>query len=120
MTNAFESFPEHTPTVESLTEPRSAHLPQQTVTLQLPQELMQAIDQRMQQSGQTQMQIILEVLQGGLAQAPYTPLEASDSSLQTVEASQTAEEFEQLKQRVAILEALLPRMEVLEGKSIAF
>jgi hypothetical protein len=107
MTNDFEFSPENTP----VAEPSTSHQPDSAVTIKLPLELMNAIAQRMQQSGQTQAQIILEELQGAFTRSPEPSVE---------ESPHFSAELEQLKQRLAELESLFPKVAVLEGKLTAF
>jgi hypothetical protein len=87
-------------------------LPDRPVAVELPLAIAAAIAQRMEESGQTQAQIILEALQLLLSPAqvlsPDQPQSAEDAELRS------------LKQRLAHLETLIPRMTALEGKSIAF
>ena len=79
------------------------------VAVELPLAVAAAIAQRMERSGQTQAQVILEALQ--LLLSPQMP-----DQIESVEDT----ELRSLKQRLAALEALIPRMVALEGKSIAF
>jgi hypothetical protein len=83
--------------------------PDRPVAVELPLDVATAIAQRMEQSGQTQAQVILEALQLVLNQAQPEPAPEPESA-----------ELRSLKQRLADLEALIPRMVALEGKSIAF
>jgi hypothetical protein len=86
--------------------------PDPPITLKLPLEIANAIAQRMSQSGQTQTQVILEAL--------ATNLKETSLNEKVVSAHPVLEELEQLKQRLAELEALIPKVAMLEGKSIAF
>ncbi|MBD3883441.1 hypothetical protein IFO70_16865 [Phormidium tenue FACHB-886] len=83
------------------------------IDVKLPPEVAAAIAQRMEQSGQTQAQVILEALQIALRQDPSSLPPAQISVAQP-------DELQSLQQRVALLETLIPRLAVLEGKSIAF
>ncbi len=81
------------------------------ITLKLPLEIANAIAQRMSQSGQTQAQVILEALALNLKDMSQDEEAASHPVL---------EELEQLKRRLVELETLIPKVKMLEGKSIAF
>ena len=94
--------------VEPTPSDRAPELP----LIELPLAIAAAIAQRMQQSGQTQAQVILEALQLALSPTQPDPEPDLDGVEQT--------ELRSLKQRLADLEALVPRMVALEGKSIAF
>ncbi len=74
------------------------------LTLSLPADLAAAIEQQQQQSGKPSDQILLDLLRQALSSS-HNP---------------SASELEQLKHRLSLLEALIPRVEELEGKSIAF
>jgi hypothetical protein len=90
-----------------------AHLnpPDRPIAVELPLAIAAAIAQRIEESGQTQAQVILEALQ----------LLLSPDQTQSADLQPTGDaELQSLKQRLADLEALIPRMTALEGKSIAF
>lgn len=74
------------------------------LTLALPADIAAAIEQQQQQSGKPSDQILLDLLRQALRSSD------EPSNL----------ELEQLKHRLSLLEALIPRVEELEGKSIAF
>ncbi len=99
MTDSFQFAPDN---------PAPVHLnpPDRPVAVELPLAIAAAIAQRMEESGQTQAQVILEALQ--LLLSPDQMPSAEDAELRS------------LKQRLVDLEALIPRMIALEGKSIAF
>jgi hypothetical protein len=78
--------------------------PDQPIAIQLPLEIAEAIAQRMQQTGETQAQVILAALQFAL----HPSERASHPAL------------EEIKHRLAELESLIPKVAVLEGKLIAF
>jgi hypothetical protein len=99
MTDNFEFSP-HPPPLPGREPIDSAAQP---VAIQLPLDIAEAIAQRMQQTGQTQTQVILEALRLALRQKEAASLPA-----------------EEIKHRLAELEALIPKVAILEGKLIAF
>jgi len=115
MTENFKSFPER---VSALGSPESsgdsgpAQCPESPVTLKLPLEIANAIAQRMSQSGQTQAQVILETLALNLKETGLKETAQPDYLV--------LEELAQLKRRLTELETLIPKVVMLEGKSIAF
>jgi hypothetical protein len=90
--------------LSSETDRTSSQPIEQPIDIKLPPEVAAAIVQRMEQSGQTQAQVILETLQAAFLRA----------------ANQTPDELQGLQQRMTELEKLIPRLAALEGKSIAF
>ena len=97
-----------TPAEPTLPDRAAIELP----LIELPLAVAAAIAERMKQSGQTQAQVILEALQLALSPAQPDPQPELESA--------ELRELRSLKQRLADLEALIPRMVALEGKSIAF
>lgn len=92
--------------------PRSSSQSEQIITLKLPADLTQLLQQRSQQSGKSQTEVILAILQSGLCSADANQFSellqpASEPSREIVEAMQT---------RLTALEALIPRLVQLEGK----
>lgn len=83
------------------------------VTLQLPPDLVVALQQRIQQSGQSQAEVILALLRSACKLAATTDLEA-------VAPAPVTPDLQSLRARLTQLETLIPRLEVLEGKLIAF
>ncbi len=128
--------------------------PEASITVELPGDVIAAIQHCTQQSGQTETETILAVLRAALGlkatQAPtleqpaeqlaidpslpiaspdltpsgLTPSNPALSPDPSLDASspvaQWLQEFENLKNRLAALEHLLPKMEALEGKLLAF
>lgn len=86
------------------------------VTLQLPPDVAMALQQRIQQSGQPQTEVIVSLLRSACGLAATV----SADRLEVVEAEQIALELQALRARLTDLEALIPRLESLEGKLIAF
>jgi hypothetical protein len=80
-------------------------LPVDPMTLALPPDLAAAIEQQHQHSGKPQEEILIDLLRQALSVSPTNSVN---------------QELEELKQRLSLLEALIPRVENLEGKSIAF
>ena len=111
MTDSFKFAPDN---------PAPVHLnpADRPVAVELPLAVAAAIAQRMEESGQTQAQVILEALQ--LLLSPDQAL--SPNQVLRPDQPQSVEDAElrSLKQRLAALEDLIPRMTALEGKSIAF
>lgn len=113
---------------------------EETVTLELPVDILAALEQHVYQSGQTQTQAVLEVLRTalGLSQTTNSQVSPQDRpeisatnelTANSANATQTTtqttlialtKEVEQLKNRLHHLEALIPQVENLMGKSIAF
>jgi hypothetical protein len=104
---------------------------EEVVTVELPLDVLAALNQQRHQSGQTQMQVILNALRSalGLTATPPNshsishhsisqPLSASDAP--ALELATLIAEIEQLKARLSQLETVAQRVEDLEGKSIAF
>jgi hypothetical protein len=91
---------------------------QLTVTLNLPPALAQLLQQHSGQVGQTQAEAIVSLLESALGSMPVS-VPQSSLSLES-EHQSTAQELEMLKARLSQLESFIPRLEVLEGKSIAF
>jgi hypothetical protein len=87
-------------------EPESAA--QEQITLSLPADIFAAIDRLSRQSGQSQSQVLLNVLRRGLSRQPPLP--------STVPAGITLENFQQFVARLTALETLPQRVEELEGK----
>ncbi|MBI4784365.1 MAG: hypothetical protein HY785_24055 [Oscillatoriophycideae cyanobacterium NC_groundwater_1537_Pr4_S-0.65um_50_18] len=106
MTENFESSPNRIPAPGNRESMRSPELP---ITLNLPLAMARAIALRMKQSGKTQAQVILEALASSFV---------SNGSAEPVNSAR--EELELLKRRLAELEGLIPKVAMLEGKSIAF
>ncbi|HEY9643688.1 MAG TPA: hypothetical protein V6C57_24580, partial [Coleofasciculaceae cyanobacterium] len=102
MIDNFEFSPN--PPASSGREPNDSADP--PVAINLPLDLAEAIAQRMQQTGQTQTQVILAALRLAFSQKEV--------------ASHSAAALEDIKQRLAELESLIPKVTVLEGKLIAF
>lgn len=94
----------------------TSEVSEQSVTLQIPLDLMTFLQQRSQQLGQTPTEVILALLRAaaGLATKATAEHAATQSPLAAPQALQT------LEARLAQLEALIPRLEVLEGKWNAF
>lgn len=90
----------------------SSTLPEQLVMLELPPELATALQHYSQQLGQTQAEAISALLQSasGLASVS-TPVSTSTAEQQ---------KWQSIETRLTQLEALIPRLEILEGKSSAF
>lgn len=80
-----------------MTDPESSL---KRVTLDLPSDLLTTIASLSRQTGQPQSQVLLDALRRGLTPEPSVNLV-------------------QLANRLAALETLPPRLEALEGKSIA-
>lgn len=134
MTDSLEFLPEPKSPQEYPASAPIAGSRQETVTVKLPVDVLTALGQHGYQSEQTQTQIILEVLRSALGlesttdshltnlPAPKAP--ASHLAQPTVETAKAAHvlmaEVEQLKIRLRQLEALIPKVEDLEGKLIAF
>lgn len=118
MTNPREA-PESTP---SPNVPASSSEPTQpSVTVELPIDLVNAIQQHIcqtgYQTGQTPTQAVLDVLRSALNQPPDpNPSVALTRPLST----DLIAELHRLHARVTQLEALIPKVADLEGKSIAF
>ncbi|NJO41767.1 MAG: hypothetical protein HC769_06900 [Cyanobacteria bacterium CRU_2_1] len=88
------------------------------MTIELPPDVVAAIDQQTHQSGKTQTQVILEALQTALGlDQPTSAMEATTALSLPPE---FIEELKRLSARVKELENLIPKVEALEGKSIAF
>lgn len=112
--------------------PNSNLQPEETVTVDLPVDILAALEQQGHRSGQTQTQVILEVLRSalGLDQATFSQLQAEiQTGVPAPNGSTQAQpdpsvclmaEVERLKLRLRQLEALIPKVEDLAGKSIAF
>lgn len=116
--------------------PNSDLQPEETVTVDLPVDILAALDQQGHRSGQTQTQVILEVLRSalGLDQATFSQLQTGmqmggQTGVPAPNGSAQAQpdpsvslmaEVERLKLRLRQLEALIPKVEDLAGKSIAF
>lgn len=84
------------------------------IALKLPADLKEKLQHYSQRSGKTQVEIILAVLKSAFAGiAPEAP-SADAVSLQM------QQELRSLKVRLSELEALMPRLEKLEGKWMAF
>lgn len=85
-----------------------------TVTVQLPLDLANILQQRSGQVGQTPAEVIVSLLRlaVGLASVPV-PL---NSTTLDPERLSTQQELQSLKTRLHQLEALIPRLERLEGK----
>lgn len=81
-----------------------------SVNLKLPLDILEAISQRAQQSGQSQTEVLITALRSGLSlnQIPAAVSQAV-----------TSEAFEELSARLNALEPLVERVGVLEGKLIA-
>lgn len=118
--------------------------PEETVTVELPVDVLAALDQYGHRSGRTQTQSILDALRSalGLVQTPdqtspasiHPERSATDGNDSETEIPQTAiseaatqdtldtlrAEIEHLKHRLHLLEPLIPKVEDLVGKSIAF
>lgn len=131
MTDSLEFLPEpESQQAHPASKPIAAVQQQETVTVKLPVDVLAALGQHGYQSEQTQTQIILEVLRSalGLPAAESHPSEAPAlrPAPPTIETAATAAsasllaEVEQLKIRLRQLEALIPKLEDLQGKSIAF
>jgi hypothetical protein len=82
------------------------------ITLQLPSVLAMALQERSRQSGQSQAEVILHLLQTACG---LTATVAEPSAEQV-----TRQELQALIERLRQLETLLPRLEIIEGKLIAF
>lgn len=133
MSDNLEFLPKPKPKPEnSLEQPSTQqmnHLEQEKpVTLELPVDVLAALDQRVYRSGQTPTQAVLEVLRSalGLSQTTSHPdhpdIFATHDSANATQTKLIAltKEIEQLKIRLHHLEALIPKVEDLMGKSIAF
>lgn len=101
--------------------------PDKWVAIHLPSDVVAAIQQRMDQSGQSQAQIILHMLQSALDVEHPPEAEAAIPKMTTPSPVHPAEPspdwinvFETVKARLQHLESLIPKLEDLEGKSIAF
>lgn len=90
-------------------------LPEKTVTVALPADLAAVLDQHMARLGQTAAQVILEALRSALS-LPSSAVEAHAPGLNSAYPSEAAARFQALHARLAKLESLIPRLEVLEGK----
>lgn len=86
----------------------------ESLILSLPPELVAAIEQQMRQSGQTQTQVVLQALRLGLH---FEPIPTAKPPTESIDLQQ---ELAKLKGRLAELEFLVPKVEALEGKLIAF
>lgn len=105
---AEEHLAESTPTSE------------QILTLQLPPDLALALQRRCQQLGQTQAEVILALLRSAM-QLPSAPAwQTVDQSELAANQLATQQEVHSLKARLSQLEELIPRLEALEGKWVAF
>jgi len=117
---------------------------EKTVTLELPVDVIAALDQYIDRSGRSQTQSILDALRSALgldqaldqitsasdnAESSAADTEDSKTSIPETVISETATqitldaliaEIECLKRRVHLLEPLIPKVEDLVGKSIAF
>lgn len=148
MTDNLKSMPtgENEPIDRSPTEAPAepSQPPEARVTLELPVDVIAAINQRLGQAGQTQTEVILEVLRSALAGNPQPsdgskppdlqPSDLQPSDLQPPDRNlnQTGspiaettvvdpiQELQALKRRLIQLEQLIPKMEELEGKLQAF
>jgi DNA repair exonuclease SbcCD ATPase subunit len=91
---------------------RSRETQSETIMLELPPDLAQLLQQYSQRSGQPPAAVILAILKSALGRSA-TALDSGkpDAALTTLHA---------LEDRLAQLEALMPRLEVLEGKLLAF
>ncbi len=88
------------------------------VTLNLPSDLALAIEEQRQQSGQPTIEVIVNLLRSAL-KLPDTPRGSAQTACEMAKTS-TPEGLEAILERLAQVEALIPRLETLEGKSIAF
>ncbi|MBF2048257.1 MAG: hypothetical protein EDM05_66815 [Leptolyngbya sp. IPPAS B-1204] len=96
-------------------------VPEHIVVLQLPADIAMALQQRCQQLGQTKAEVILTLLQSAISLFPTADQQTGNQS-NTSQASQlaTQQDVQLLKARLSQLEEMIPRLEALEGKSIAF
>ncbi|WAL60431.1 hypothetical protein [Thermocoleostomius sinensis] len=97
------------------------------VTVALPVDILAALTQHEEQSGQTPTQVILAALRSalGLSSPPSQSVAVSEPPLSTFDTSELPSatllaEIESLKARLCQLETVMQRVEALEGKSIAF
>lgn len=132
MTDNLESLPtgENDPTDRHPTGAQVEQSQQQEeqITLDLPVDVIVAINQRLRQAGQTQSEVILEVLRSALAVDPdrsavRKPVDrdSGQTHFPTIEATfQPIQELQALKLRLRQLEQLIPKVEELEGKLQAF
>lgn len=125
------------------------HLQEDFITVELPGDVIAAIQHCTEQSGQTQTETILAVLRAALgleatqvreqraidlapphsAQSPtapprlsppVSPLNIAPPAHEAFPPAQWLQEFHELKNRLAALEHLIPKIEALEGKLPAF
>ena len=99
----------------------SSTLSEQLVRLELPPELALALQHYSQQSGQTQTEVISALLQSASRLTSVSTPAGTSGQFNNVETS-TAEQqkWQSIETRLTQLEALIPRLEILEGKSRAF
>jgi hypothetical protein len=119
----------HVQPADTSTSRQPLNPPEEVVTVELPVDVLAALDQQRCQSGQTQTQVILDVLRSALglspaptdsAHASQSAIPASNSDATALQSAQLMAEIEDLKTRLSQLETVMQRVEVLEGKSIAF
>lgn len=132
MTDHPEFLPEPERLESSASEPVSDSAPEATVTVELPVDILTALDRQGQRSGQSQTQMILEVLRSALGLEPAVLSQLHAPAIGGEQAAHPADdsanpsvtpqipEVEHLKLRLRQLEALIPKVEDLAGKSIAF
>lgn len=94
---------------------RESALQELIVRLELPSDLAEKIQQCSQQSGETQVEVILAILKSTFAEAV-----PEQSGVADAVPPQIQQEFRALKARLSQLEALMPRLDALEGKSMVF
>lgn len=120
------TIPTHPPSEGSArAEDGPAALRPTTVTLHLPADLTEMVQQHSQQVGQSPTEAILTLLRSALqlplagsgdSPAPSSPTYPTDPAAPAVSPAI----LRAIQSRLTQLEALLPRLEKLEGKSIAF
>jgi hypothetical protein len=112
-----ESFPN----VNRSGDRTSVEQPDRSVTVELPSDIATAIYQCSRQSGQTQAQVITEMLRSALRLDQNSEAEQiPDSDTRADMTTPLLEQVQHLTDRLIKLESLVPKLEALEGKLLAF
>lgn len=124
-----DGFFEPVPDPEGATDPHSTLVPSPSapshlniapqLTIELPEEVMVAIQHQVQQSGRSPSDLIQEVLHIAFTTVVSPPAASDPSSTDSTVLSLQAE-IAQLKTRLSQLEPLIPQVAALAGKLIAF